>query len=75
MATRPSREAARRSCASRTSRPLRPRRALIALALAFLALFLFLPLVAVFVEALRKEALGAYWRGDHRRRTRWRRSG
>ena len=41
------------------------RRALIAVALVFLALFLLLPLVAVFAEALRA-GLPAYLGGAHR---------
>jgi sulfate/thiosulfate transport system permease protein len=43
-----------------TSDPLWVRRVLIGLALVFITLFLFLPLAAVFVEALRK-GLDVYW--------------
>lgn len=42
------------------SEPVATRVALIAIALGFLTLFLFLPVLAVFVEALRA-GLGAYW--------------
>jgi len=48
------------SSASALSDPAWMRRLLIATALAFLALFLLLPLVAVFAEALRR-GVGAYW--------------
>ena len=43
-----------------TTEPAWVRRMLIAGALLFLALFLFMPLAAVFYEALRK-GVGAYW--------------
>ncbi len=48
------------SSASALSDPAWMRRLLIATGLAFLALFLLLPLVAVFAEALRR-GVGAYW--------------
>lgn len=48
------------SSASALSDPAWMRRLLIATALTFLALFLLLPLVAVFAEALRR-GVGAYW--------------
>ena len=50
-----------------TAEPPWVRRLLIGVALAFLALFLFVPLAAVFAEALR-EGLGAYFAGVRRSR-------
>jgi len=60
MAAIPSRHLARRASGSATTDPLWARLALTALALAFVALFLVLPLAAVFTEALRR-GLGAYF--------------
>jgi len=50
----------RRPATPSTSEPAWVRRSLIALALLFLTLFLFVPLAAVFVEALKK-GLQVYW--------------
>ena len=49
-----------RSVSDATNEPAWVRRSLIAVALVFLTLFLFVPLVAVFVEALKK-GLDVYW--------------
>jgi sulfate transport system permease protein len=53
-------ETGRRPATPSTSEPAWVRRSLIALALLFLTLFLFVPLAAVFVEALKK-GLTVYW--------------
>jgi len=53
-------EAGRRPATPSTTEPAWVRRSLIAVALLFLTLFLFVPLAAVFVEALKK-GLSVYW--------------
>src|SRR5262245_3099453 len=52
--------AAEQASSGALAEPVWVRRALIAITLAFLGLFLFLPLIAVFTEAFRK-GVGAWW--------------